>query len=119
MKRDFDAKWQGVAEAVMKGMKEWRIEHPRATFREIERALDEHMAKLRVQMLADAAMASAAAEITNGEGREQVRCPECGQEVEARGKQERLLTSQQNQTLRLERTYAVCPHCGAGFFPSG
>jgi predicted RNA-binding Zn-ribbon protein involved in translation (DUF1610 family) len=119
MQQDFDGKWQEVAEEVMRGMKQWRIEHPRATLREVERALDERMAKLRVQMLTDAALASAAAEMTNGEGREQALCPACGEVMQARGKQERLLTSQQNQTLRLERTYAVCPHCGAGFFPSG
>jgi predicted RNA-binding Zn-ribbon protein involved in translation (DUF1610 family) len=119
MPKDFDAKWHEAAEEVMSGMKEWRIEHPRATLREIEKALDERFAKLRVQMLADAAMASAASTITKGEEGEQALCPECGEEVEARGKQERLLTSQHNQVLRLERSYGVCPHCGAGFFPSG
>ena len=118
MQKDFDGKWQEVAEEVMSGMKEWRLEHPRATLCEIERALDEHLTKLRVRMLTDAAMASAAAEMTNAEGEAAV-CAECGQEVEARGKQERLLTSQQNQVVRLERSYGVCPQCGAGFFPSG
>lgn len=119
MQKDFDGKWQEAAEEVMSGMKEWRQEHPRATLCEIENALDERLAKLRVRMLTDAALASAAAEISDGEGRERPLCTECGQEVEARGKQERLLTSQHNQTLRLERSYGVCPHCGAGFFPSG
>lgn len=117
MNRDFDVKWQAVAEEVMSGMKEWRIEHPRATLREIERALDERLAKMRVRMLADTALASAAAGMTNAEEREQTVCPECGEKLEARGKQERWLTSQHNQTLRLERSYAVCPQCGAGFFP--
>ena len=115
----FAGKWTELAEVAMSEMKEWRIEHPRATLSEIESALDERFARLRVRMLTDVAMASAAAEMTNAEGREAVACPECGQEVEARGKQERLLTSQQNQVVRLERSYAVCPQCGAGFFPSG
>lgn len=117
MNRDFDVKWPAVAEEVMSGMKEWRIEHPRATLREIERALDERLAKMRVRMLADTALASVAAEMTNAEEREPVVCPECGEKLEARGKQARWLTSQHNQTLRLERSYAVCPQCGAGFFP--
>jgi len=119
MPKDFDAKWHEVAEEVMSGRKAWRIEHPRATLCEIEKALDEHLAKMRVRMLADAAMASAAVEITKGEEGEPALCPECGEKMEARGKQERLLTSQHNQVLRLERSYGVCPHCGAGFFPSG
>lgn len=103
----------------MSGMKEWRMQHPRATLREIEGALDERLAKMRARMLADAALASAAADIASGEEGERPVCPECGWEVEARGKQVRRLTSQSNQVLRLERSYAVCPQCEAGFFPSG
>jgi predicted RNA-binding Zn-ribbon protein involved in translation (DUF1610 family) len=119
MREDFDAKWHEFAEDVMSGMKEWRIKHSRATLREIESALDERLAKMRARMLADTAMASAAAEMTSGEGGERMTCPVCGEELEARGKQERLLTSQYNQTMRIERKYGVCPHCEAGFFPSG
>ncbi len=119
MRTDFDRQWKELAEAVMSGMKEWRIQHPRATLDEIERALDEHFAKLRVGMLGDAALASAAADLTHGEEKERPVCPGCGKEVEARGKAARLLTSQANQVVRLARSYAVCPHCQAGFFPSG
>jgi hypothetical protein len=119
MNRDFGGKWQGIAEEAMWGMKEWRLEHPRATMQEIEAELDERLAKLRVQMLTDTAMASERTEMTNGVGEERVKCPECGKALEARGKQERLLTSQHNQVVKLERSYGVCPQCAAGFFPSG
>lgn len=120
MKREFDAGWDEMAEEVMSEVKEWRIAHPRATLSEIEKALDERMAKLRIRLVTDLAMASAAGEITEAAGKEQQVCPACGQGVlEARGKQERWLTSRDNQTIRLERSYGVCPHCGAGFFPSG
>jgi hypothetical protein len=119
MRRDFDAKWHELAEEVMSGMKEWRIQHPRATLREIEGALDERLGKMRARMLADAALASAAADLTRGEEGERPVCGECGAAVEARGKQVRHLTSQWNQVLELERSYAVCPQCEAGFFPSG
>lgn len=118
MRRDFDGQWRELAEEVMSGMKEWRIEHSRATLREIEDALDERLAKMRVRMLADTALASEAADITRGEGDRPI-CPECGKELEARGKRDRHLTSQSNQVLKLERSYAVCPQCKAGFFPSG
>jgi rubrerythrin len=120
MKREFDAKWDEMAEEVMSEVKEWRIAHPRATLSEIEKALDERLAKMRMRLVTDMAMASAAAEIREAEGKEQWVCSACGQGVlETRGKQERLLTSRDNQTIRLERRYGVCPHCGAGFFPSG
>lgn len=36
---------------VIHAMKEWRHQHPRATFHEIETALDVRLANLRVQML--------------------------------------------------------------------
>ena len=43
---DLGARWHKVAEEVMTGMKEWRQQHPKATFREIEAALDEGLARL-------------------------------------------------------------------------
>ena len=119
MREDFDAKWHELAEEVMSGMKEWRLKHPRATLCEIESTLDERLGKMRARMLADTALASAATEMTRSEGGEGWRCPACGKELEMRGKQERLLTSQYNQSLRIERRYGVCPQCEAGFFPSG
>ncbi len=119
MQKDFDAKWPEVAEEVMRGMKEWRIEHPRATLCEIEKALDERLGRMRVRMLADTALASAATEMRETEGSARRECAACGKAMEDRGKRERLLTSQHNQVLRLERRYGECPHCGAVFFPSG
>ena len=118
MRTDFDSQWRELAEEVMSGMKEWRLQHPKATLSEIEDALDERLGRMRARMLADAALASAAADITREEEERPV-CPECGKEVKARGKRDRHLTSQSNQVLKLERSYAVCPQCEAGFFPSG
>jgi len=42
--------WQELALDVLTGMREWRQQHPKATFREIEAALDERMSRLRAQM---------------------------------------------------------------------
>jgi predicted RNA-binding Zn-ribbon protein involved in translation (DUF1610 family) len=119
MNRDFDAKWHELAEEVMSGMKEWRLQHPKATLREIERALDERLAKMRARMLQDAALASAAADIEAAEEEERPVCPECGTKLESRGKQGRQVTTLHNQELHLERSYGLCPTCGAGFFPPG
>lgn len=119
MNSDFDAKWHELAEEVMIGMKEWRLQHPKATLREIERALDERLARLRARMLQDAALASAVADIQAAEEEERPVCPECGARLESRGKQDRQVTTLHNEVLHLERSYAVCPTCGAGFFPPG
>ncbi len=119
MNFDFDAKWDELAEEVLSGMKEWRLQHPRATFREIEQALDERLAKMRARMLQDAALASAAADIKQAQEAERPVCPECGAALVAHGSATRALTTQHNQTVALKRSYGVCPQCGAGFFPPG
>jgi len=119
MNSDFDAKWNELAEEVVTGMKEWRLQHPKATLREIERALDERLAKMRARMLQDAALASAAADIQTAAEEDRAVCLECGAPLESRGKQERQVTTLHNQVLQLERSYGVCPACGAGFFPPG
>jgi predicted RNA-binding Zn-ribbon protein involved in translation (DUF1610 family) len=119
METDLGARWHEEAEEVISGMKEWRLQHPKATFREIEQALDERLGKMRARLLCDAAMASAAAELASAERGERLRCPQCGAELEDRGVQERQLTTHYDQVVRLERHYGVCPACGAGFFPSG
>lgn len=119
MRTDFDARWDELAEEVISGMKEWRLQHPRATLRQIEGALDERLGKMRARMLQDAALASAAADLKAGQGAEQVRCAECGVVVEERAVAERKLITQHEQVLKLERSYGVCPQCGVGFFPPG
>jgi YgiT-type zinc finger domain-containing protein len=119
MNEDFDAKWAELAEEVMSGMKEWRLQHPKATLRQIEQALDERLVKMRARMLQDAALASAAADLKAGQEAERPVCPECGARLEARGTEVRQLTTQHNQMLHLARSYGVCPQCGAGFFPPG
>jgi predicted RNA-binding Zn-ribbon protein involved in translation (DUF1610 family) len=119
MDSNFDAKWHALAEEVMSGMKEWRLQHPKATLREIEGALDERLAKMRARMLQDAALASTAADIQAAQEAERPVCPDCGAVLEGRGKQARQLTTHHNQLLRLERSYGVCPTCGRGFFPPG
>ncbi len=119
MNFDFDAKWDELAAEVLSGMKEWRLQHPRATLREIEQTLDERLARMRARMLQDAALASAAADLTRVHEADRPVCPECGAPLEARGTAERELTTQHNQRVTLTRSYGVCPQCGAGFFPPG
>ncbi len=115
---DLDARWHQLAEDVMTGMKEWRMQHPKATFREIEAALDERLARLRARMLEDALLVSRAADGEAGDGANPV-CPQCGTPLQGRGKEPRELTTQHDQVLRLERRYAICPKCDVGLFPPG
>jgi hypothetical protein len=81
--------WRGMSEEIIVGMTEWRQQNQKATFRAIEEELDRRLAELRVRMLADLAVASANAEWEVGEKRPV--CPNCGAELEEKGKKGRKL----------------------------
>jgi hypothetical protein len=114
-----EARWQALAEEVIVGMQEWRLQHPKATLTEIEAALDERGAKVRARFVQDAALVSVAADVAAAPAAERPRCAQCDRPLEARGQATRHLTTRHNQPLRLTRSYAVCPACGAGLFPPG
>jgi ribosomal protein S27AE len=112
-------RWAGDAESVWTGMAEWRAAHPKATFSEIEAALDERLGQVRARVLADLALASAAADVAGEADGERPQCARCGSELRARSRSERTLLTHGGGEVRLERTYAACPTCGDGTFPPG
>jgi NMD protein affecting ribosome stability and mRNA decay len=112
-------RWAGEAESVWTGMADWRVAHPKATFSEIEAALDERLNQVRARVLADLALASAAAELQEASAEERPRRERCGTVLQARGASDRTLLTQGGASVRLERTYATCPTCGDGTFPPG
>jgi len=99
-------------------MKEWRLQHPQATFAEIEVALDARLSALRTRMLQDVALASAAAQLGAAPETRPV-CPACGGRLAGRGQKTRAVAVTHEQTVTLPRTYAVCSACGTGLFPPG
>lgn len=113
------AQWHTLAEEAITGMAEWRVQHPTATRRAIEAAIDDHLAQVRARMLQDAALASAAADLDDLPAGERPVCPECGHQLEARGHEPRRLTTRHEQPISLSRTRAVCPQCGTALFPPG
>jgi hypothetical protein len=50
MDEEMDRTWQALSEEVLFGVKEWRLAHPKATFREIEHAVEERVNRLKAQM---------------------------------------------------------------------
>ncbi|HEV8636292.1 MAG TPA: hypothetical protein VG370_18880 [Chloroflexota bacterium] len=114
---ELEAVRHAETEAVLTGMKEWRLQHPTATLAEMEAAVDERLAPVRARMLERLALASRAADLAGRPAGERARCPDCGQELRPRGKKTRTVVTQGGQELRLERDYAVCPACGAAVFP--
>ncbi len=116
---ELEARWQPTSQEVMHAMKEWRRQHPKATFQEIETALDVQLARLRAQMLQDTALTSPSADLPAMTETERPTCPACGVRLEAQGTQTRTLVTEHDQPIELARSYATCPQCGAGLFPPG
>jgi hypothetical protein len=101
-------------------MARWRAEHPRATWREIEAALDERWRAVRAPLLKAAAEASAAADLREAAATgEPVECSECGRALRERGRRTRQVTTEGQHVITLERSYGVCPACETGHFPPG
>lgn len=113
---EMEKRWNGMSAEIISGMAEWRQQHPKATFREIEDEVDRRLAVLRVRMLSDAAISSAQAD---WEGVGIGVCPNCGTKLEKKGKKKRKLPTRGGQEVELEREYGVCPKCGQGIFPPG
>jgi hypothetical protein len=116
---ELEARWQPLNHEVNDAMTEWRRQHPRATFREIEGSLDAQLAHLRAQMLQDLALSSPSADLPTLREAERPHCSACGALLEAQGQQTRTLVTEHDQTVELSRSYATCPECGAGLFPPG
>lgn len=116
---EVERRWRELIDEAIGGMEEWRRQHPRATFKEIEAALDERLARVRAQMLQDAAMLSPMTDLTPANPEDRPHCPNptCNQALEAHGLETRSLTTDGDQTITLTRSYANCPSCGTGLFP--
>jgi predicted RNA-binding Zn-ribbon protein involved in translation (DUF1610 family) len=114
-----DGRWAQEAEALLTGVKEWRLAHPRATLTEIEAAVDERLARVRARLIADAALASAAADLAACPAEARPDCPRCGQALALRGPEVRHLTTTHGQDLARRRHYLTCPACGEALFPPG
>jgi hypothetical protein len=116
---ELEQRWQPLSQEVLHAMQEWRRQHRRATFKEIESSLDAQLARLRAQMLEDLALSSPSANLPSLSEAERPRCSACGTLLEAQGSQTRTLLTEHDQTIELSRSYATCPECGAGLFPPG
>ena len=112
-----EALWHQLTDQLTTEMRDWRLQHPKATLREIETELDARLARARAGMLEDLAMASSAASWTEAAHLQTPTCPQCGSLLDERGTQSRSLLTDGGQHLTLERSYGVCPACQSGLFP--
>ena len=89
----------------------WHSIHPRATFAEIEVAVEDQIERLRAHLLE--------ARTEAGFREERPVCRKCGSTMVPRTQSSRQLILRGDHSLDLERSYVVCPSCGEGLFPPG
>ena len=99
------------------GMTQWRKEHPRATWAEIEAAVDEQINQLRAELIQDLVQMGEGEDWRDLPQEERPTCATCGQPLSARGEQTRWIQTNGGQAVKVTRTYGTCPTCGVGFFP--
>ena len=109
------ARWLTETAERFAALEAWRQAHPKATWAEIEAAVETQLGPLRAVLLRDTAMASEATDL----GGERPVCPTCGERLQASGCRPRRLRGEQDVPITVERTYARCPQCGTGLFPPG
>src|ERR1700730_3581569 len=73
------------------GMTQWRKEHPKATWAEIEAAVDEQINQLRAQMLQELVQMGEVEPWSQQSEEERPRCATCGKVLWARGEQTRCI----------------------------
>ncbi len=96
-------------------LRQWRREHPQASFDEIEEAVQHEIVRLQAQLVAE--MIQAGAPEAEAEAEAGPVCAACGARMQRAGRRTRTVLSRLGQPIRLERAYYVCPACGAGLFP--
>jgi hypothetical protein len=100
------------------GMTQWRKEHPKATWAEIEAAVDERINQLRAQLIQDMVQMGETEGWSQKPEEERPKCATCGKPLSARGEQTRFIQTTGGEAVKVTRTYGTCPACGVGFFPA-
>lgn len=96
---------------VHRALSAWQATHPRATFAEIEAAVEEQIRTMRAQLLAEYAGASW--------HEEHPACPRCGAPMVPRRRGSRTVITQGEHAVQLDRSQVACPSCGEVLFPPG
>ena len=99
-------------------LRQWRREHPQATFDEIDAEVVRRYAAVEAAVVAELSALGASTEGADPVVAA-VRCPQCQTLMQRRGQRTRQALSRRGEAVPLTRDYYVCPACGAGLFPPG
>jgi hypothetical protein len=117
MDKPLEDHWRELSERILTDITEWRRDHPKATFREIEDEVHRRMSRLEAQLIQDTAQQSTSRAWSGASPQERPTCPVCDTPLHARGKRRRTLQGAGGQEVTLNREYGTCPTCGTGLFP--
>ncbi len=96
---------------IRRALNNWHVTHPDATFLEMEDVVEAQLHRLRTSLLAEQTERTFVDE--------HPACRECGAQMVPRTQRARHVVLGGEETVDLERSYAVCPACGAGLSPPG
>lgn len=112
--------WQDeLLQEAFRDLSDWQQAHPKATFAQIEDAVEERIADVRARLTEDLVRAKVSAHEAGRGNDTPPTCPTCGKPMESRGEHERTVTIRGNRGVRVRRPYLACPACNAGLFPPG
>ena len=94
-------------------LRQWRAQHPEASFDEIAGQVTSRRRDLMGQLLGQLACQHG-----DGEAVEGVPCPDCGEMMSYKGRPKRTVEHLEGETI-LERVYYSCAQCESGLFPPG
>src|SRR2546427_12583422 len=83
------------------GITQWRKEHPKATWAEIEAAIDEQINQVRAQVIQDVVQVRESEEGSEIPEEERPRCARCGKPRWGRGKQTGWVQSNGGEAVKL------------------
>jgi len=99
-------------------LRQWRRDHPQATFDEIDAEVEHQYAMLEAEVVAELSAAGAVGVVATQEPKV-VTCPQCQSPMHRRGQRTRQVPTRRGRPAALTRDYYVCPACGTGLFPPG
>jgi hypothetical protein len=94
-------------------LRQWRANHPEASFDEIAAQVTPRRRGLMGQLLAQLAGQNGDGEVVEG-----LNCSECGQVMSYKGRPKRDVLHKEGAT-ELKRAYYYCAQCETGLFPPG
>ncbi len=98
-------------------LRQWRREHPHATFDEIDAEVARQYDLVQAAVVAELSAAAPAGSVDAVS--EAVCCPQCQTTMQRRGRRTRRIPTRRGVPVALTRDYYVCPACGTGLFPPG